>query len=73
MDWKPKHERRDETLLPSHEYINDDIEYEEAAEGDVEGRNSFKGTLFVILCTTATLAGRRILRDGFREFFVLTY
>ncbi|TVY23942.1 hypothetical protein LHYA1_G007399 [Lachnellula hyalina] len=71
MDWKLKHERRDEALLPSHEYSNDDSDYEEPADGEVEGRNSFKGTLFVILCTTATLTGRRILRDGFPFFFVL--
>ncbi|TVY48216.1 hypothetical protein LOCC1_G001886 [Lachnellula occidentalis] len=73
MDWKPKHERRDEALLPSHEYSTDDSEHDEPANGEIEGRNSVKGTLFVILCTTATLAARRILRDGFPYpfFFVL--
>ena len=67
MDWKDEHERRDEEiLLPSHEHDHEH-DHEESQNGELEGRNSIKGTLFVILGTTATLAGRKVLRDGFRE------
>jgi len=63
MDRKVEHERRDEeALLPSHEY-----DHEKSRNCEIEERNSIKGTFFVILGTAATLAGRKILRSGFRE------
>jgi hypothetical protein len=64
MEWENEHERRDEDLLPSHEY-----DHEKSQDSEVEGRNSIKVTLFVIPGTTATLTGRKILRSGFRELF----
>jgi len=68
-EWKVEGpERRDEgELLPYHEsHSREETPESERDEG--EGRRSFKGILFIVLATTSTLAGRRILRDGFREF-----
>ena len=36
-------------------------------------RKSIKGTLWVVLATTATLAGRRILRSGFRKYIIFVF
>jgi hypothetical protein len=67
----------DETVLPMHDDDDDDDE-ELSNDGDADaymnermgrGRKSIKSTLWVILATTATLAGRRVLRGGFREYF----
>lgn len=70
MEWKEDEPRDDDRdgLLPSHEYNDSDNDNDGDQEnGDLEGGKSIKGMLFVILGTTATLAARRILRDGFRE------
>jgi hypothetical protein len=61
----------DETVLPMHD--DDDDELSNDGDADLNermgsGRKSIKGILWVILATTATLAGRRILRSGFREY-----
>lgn len=62
----------DETVLPIHD-VDDDELSDDGDDADFNermgsGRKSIKGTLWVILATTATLAGRRILRSGFREY-----
>lgn len=67
-EWKQERERRDGedegTLLPYHESRSESPSSE---RDELEGRKSFKGMLFIVLATTSTLAGRRLLRDGFRE------
>jgi hypothetical protein len=67
----------DETVLPMHD---DDDDEELSNDGDADlnermgsHRKSIKGTLWVILATTATLAGRRILRSGFREYIIFVF
>jgi hypothetical protein len=62
----------DETVLPMHD--DDELSNDGDADADLNERvgrhwKSIKGTLWVILATTATLAGRRVLRAGFREYF----
>jgi hypothetical protein len=66
----------DETVLPMHH--DDDEELSDDGDADFNetmgsGRKSIKGILWVILATTATLAGRRILRSGFREYFIFLF
>jgi len=65
----------DETVLPMHD---DDDELSNDGDADLNERmgshrKSIKGTLWVILATTATLAGRRILRGGFREYLLFLF
>jgi len=65
----------DETVLPMHD---DDDELSNDGDADLNGRmgsgrKSIKGILWVILATTATLAGRRILRGGFREYLLFLF
>jgi hypothetical protein len=66
----------DETVLPMHD--DDDDELSNDGDADLNERmgshrKSIKGTLWVILTTTATLAGRRILRSGFREYIIFSF
>lgn len=56
----------DETLLAEHEDGSED-EGKELEGGASGGRKSIKGTLWIFLMTTATLAARRILNGGFRK------
>ena len=56
----------------------DGDEYEHEDESEIgEGQpqrglsRSTKGTIWVVLMTLSTLIGRRLLRGGFREFFLL--
>jgi hypothetical protein len=70
-EWKAEEpERRDGedegTLLPYHEARSDTPD-SDSEDDELQGRKSVKGILFIVLATTSTLAGRRILRDGFRE------
>jgi hypothetical protein len=67
----------DETVLPMHD-DDDDEELSNDGNADLNERmgshrKSIKGTLWVILATTATLAGRRILRSGFREYIIFVF
>lgn len=51
----------------------DEDEYRDEGEGEGSRRGlsrSTKGTIWVVLMTMSTLIGRRILRGGFREFFL---
>lgn len=64
----------DDTLLPEHEFEtgsitsdDDDDETIDGDEGHRSGRRSIKSSLWVVLCTMATLAGRRMLTGSFRE------
>jgi hypothetical protein len=64
----------DDTLLPEHESQFDsgsmsDSEDEDEMTNEEGGgrRGGFKSSLWVVLVTMATLAGRKILRGGFRE------
>lgn len=70
----------DDTLLPGSEREHSDDDEDGGGGGekgisDVEGsgsRKSVKSTAWVILMTTGTLAARRILNGGFREFSFLS-
>lgn len=65
----PENVNDDETLLAGHEHDESEDEENEAKGGLLGSRRSMKSSLWVILMTTATLAGRRILNGGFRESF----
>jgi hypothetical protein len=64
-----------EIVLPMH---HDDEELSNDGDAGLNERvgshrKSIRGTLWVILATTATLAGRRILRSGFREYIIFIF
>jgi hypothetical protein len=70
----------DDTLLPEHEFqfatgsMSDSEDEDGTNEAGGSGRRGgFKSSLWVVLVTMATLAGRRILRGGFRESFCLIW
>jgi hypothetical protein len=63
----------DDTLLPEHGFetgsitSDDEDETMDGDEGYRSGRRSIKRSLWVGLCTMATLAGRRMLTGPFRK------
>lgn len=59
-----------ENMLTGHEFDNASIDEDESATGDgmALGRGSIKTSLWLVLAAPATLAGRRVLKSGFREF-----
>lgn len=56
----------DDTFLFEREFDEADGVKEEVIEK--RGMGSWKGNCWVVLMVLATVAGRRILRGGFREF-----
>lgn len=60
----------DGTLLPDTPGSDEDSEHGEKGEGDdsvLGSRKSIKSTVWMVLMVMATLTGRRILNNGFRE------
>jgi hypothetical protein len=77
-EWKHDHEcdgdvgeERDvdvERLLHDEDPLNDDGGSEEEEESG-GGRRSIRSTVWIVLMVISTLNTRRVLRQGFREYF----
>jgi hypothetical protein len=74
-EWKSDDRERGEGDGFEGNFHNDHGEESEEEEDEDEGeltgrsRKSIRPMLWMVLSVTATLAGRQILRGGFREFF----
>jgi hypothetical protein len=59
----------DEMLLPDHEPETN----EKAKDRWAHGWKSARSTVWMVLEVSSTLTARRVLQNGFREFFLLSH